>query len=84
MLFSEEEMTPWRREWKNMPEYCIEELSPKFSIIVNFTCAADVEDFGKLIGQNVKASNGRQLQSVWFPEQEIGRMMNKRYIEVKE
>jgi hypothetical protein len=42
-----------------------------------------VQDFAKLIGQNVQASVGKQMKSFWFPEQEIGRMMNKRYVEVK-
>lgn len=83
LLFSEEELTPWLAEWQNMPEYSIEDLAPQFSVIINFICAADVEDFGRLIGQNLRASNGRQLQSLWYPEQEIGRMMNKRYIEVR-
>ena len=79
LLFDEEEITPWKAEWQNMPEYNIKDLSPRFQLIMNFTCAADVEDFGKLIGQNIKPSNGRQLQSIWYPEQEIGRMVNKRY-----
>jgi len=83
LLFSEEELTPWLAAWKNMPEYNIQDLAPKFQIIVNFACAADIEDFGKLIGQEVKANAGKQLKSIWFPEQEIGRMINKRYIEVK-
>lgn len=65
-----------------MPEFSNEDLSPRFQVIVNFACAADVEEFGKLIGQNIRANlNTRQLQSVWFPEQEIGRMMNKRYVD---
>lgn len=82
-LFSEEETSPWLAEWQNMPEYDVQDLAPQFQIIVNFICAADVEDFGKLLGQNIAARNGKQLQSVWYPEQEIGRMTNKRYIEVK-
>lgn len=82
-LFAIEEVVSWRAEWQNMPEYDIADLAPQFQVIVNFACAADVEDFGKLIGQNVKANSGRQLASVWLPEQEIGRMTNKRYIEDK-
>lgn len=81
-LFAEEDLNPWMAEWAGMPEYSLVDLSPKFSVIVNFACAADVEDFGRLIGQSLRASNGRQMQSVWFPEQEIGRMVNKRYIDL--
>jgi hypothetical protein len=78
-LFSDEELTPWMSEWQNMPSYVVEDLSPKFQIIVSFACEADVEDFAVLIGQRVSPGT-RQLQSVWFPEQEIGRYANKRYI----
>jgi hypothetical protein len=82
MLFSEEELSPWMREWQNMPEFVIEDLAPRFSIIVNFVCAGDVEDFGKMIGQKLAGNEkSRQMQSVWFPDQEIGRMVNKRYID---
>jgi hypothetical protein len=80
-LFDEIQMTPWKAEWQNMPEYNIEDLAPKYQIILNFSCAQDLEDFGKLIEQDIKAKNGRQMASFWFPEQEIGRMVNKRYIE---
>ena len=79
-LFAAEEMTPWRAEWQNMPEYDVQDLAPQFQVIINFTCAADVEDFAKLIEQNVKPNGGKQMKSFWFPEQEIGRMVNKRYI----
>lgn len=81
LLFSEHELVPWMAEWQNMPEFILEDLAPKFQLIVNFSCEADVLDFAQLIGQKITPSNGRQLQSLWFPEQEIGRMMNKRYVE---
>jgi hypothetical protein len=82
-LFLESEMVPWKAEWQNMPEYDVKDLAPQFQVIINFSCSADVQDFAKLIGQNVQASVGKQMKSFWFPEQEIGRMMNKRYVEVK-
>jgi hypothetical protein len=80
LLFEAEELSTWIAEWQGMPEYDIRDLAPKFQVIVNFSCPGDVEDFGNLIGTPLKASHGRQLQSVWFPEQEIGRIVNKRYI----
>lgn len=81
-LFSDEELSPWLAEWQDMPEYDVQDLAPKFQVIVNFACAADVEDFGKLLGQPITASQtGKQLQSLWFPEQEIGRLVNKRYVQ---
>lgn len=81
-LFAEEEITPWKAEWQNMPEFSHDDLAPRFQIIINFACAEDVRAFAELIGQKINPGKGRQLQSFWFPEQEIGRMMNKRYVEV--
>jgi hypothetical protein len=83
MLFSEEDLCPWLAEWQNMPDFTHVDLAPKFSIVVNFATAADAEDFGRAIGQEIRVAKGRQAQSYWYPEQEIGRMVNKRYIEVK-
>jgi hypothetical protein len=80
LLFDEHELIPWKREWQNMPAFDIQDLAPKFQVIISFSCAADVEDFSRVIGQPLKASNGRQLQSLWFPSQEIGQIINKRYI----
>jgi hypothetical protein len=81
LLFDETELCPWKREWQNMPEFSHEDLSPRFQIIVNFACEADLKDFSELIGQKINPSDtGKQLQSIWVPEQEIGRITNKRYI----
>lgn len=79
-LFDDIETIPWLAEWQNMPEYDVQDLAPKYQLIINFSCAEDVQDFSKLIDQNISANgSARQMKSVWFPEQEIGRMMNKRY-----
>lgn len=73
---------PWTTEWQHMPEYIHDDLAPQFQLIINFSCAADIADFAALLGQPLTArANGRQLQSIWYPEQEVGRMVNKRYIE---
>jgi hypothetical protein len=79
-LFRDSEVIAWKREWHDMPEYDVRDLSPKYQIIVSFACAADLEDFGTIIGHKIAASSGRQKQSIWFPEAEIGRIANKRYI----
>lgn len=80
-LFTADDIESWRIEWQNMPEYSVEDLAPQFQIIVNFSCAADVEKFSKLLSRNFKTNGNRQLPSVWYPDQEIGRMTNKRYID---
>lgn len=85
LLFEQSELVPWMREWQNMPEFSIEDLAPKYSVIINFTCAGDVEDFARAIGQRLTANDqSRQMQSLWFPCQEIGRIVNKRYIDLGE
>lgn len=78
-LFSDEELIPWKAEWLDMPEYSHEDLSAKYQIIINFAFASDVEEFAKLIGQNINTKEGRQLKSLWFPVQEIARYVTKRY-----
>ena len=82
-LFGEEEMVLWKAEWQNMPEYSHQDLAPEFQVVVSFTCAGDLEDFGKAIGQELKPNwKSRQTQSIWFPESEIGHFANKRYIDL--
>lgn len=82
LLFNIEDIEQWRREWHNMPEYEHNDLSPRYQIIVSFACAGDVEDFCNLIGQKINPRNGRQSQSVWYPEQDIATYANMRYIEI--
>lgn len=82
MLFDEEELTPWLKEWQGMPEFINQDLMPEFSIVVHFTSAGDVGDFAKLMGQTVNPKAGRQMQSIWFPERDTVVAKDKRYIEV--
>jgi hypothetical protein len=72
-------MIPWKKEWQNMPEYSHEDLSAKFQVIINFAFKSDVEEFAKLINQNISTEEGRQTKSLWFPRQEIARYVTKRY-----
>ncbi len=78
-LFDDIETIPWLKEWQNMPEYDVQDLAPKYQVIINFACAEDVQDFAKLLGQSISSNGAKQMKSFWFPEQEIGRMTNKRY-----
>ena len=79
-LFTDVELTPWKREWQNMPEYALKDMAPRYQITVNFRTVSDVEDFAKRLGCSV-AANGRQrqAQSIWYPDSDIVRMVNKRY-----
>ena len=74
-LFDVEEFAIAEREWKGMPEYSHRDLEPKRQIIVNFESDEDVSAFAKLVGQKF----GPNVKSIWYPEVEIGRFIDKRY-----
>ncbi len=79
-LFKEEDMYPWKAEWQGMPEYEHADLQPKFQVLVSFACESDLLQFCEVIGKRIPPSEGRQTKSIWFPDAEIGRYANKRYI----
>ena len=70
----------WRKEWKDMPEFKMEDLTPEFSIKVNFETIEDVKRFSRLVRQTINSTT----KSIWFPEVRITRFMNKRYIDEEE
>lgn len=74
-LFKIEEW--WEKEWKGMPEFVQKDLTPHKTIYVHFEKIEDLEAFSKLIGQNVSMTT----RSIWFPQAEIGRFADKRWID---
>lgn len=66
----------WENEWTGMPEFVQKDLEPVKSIYVHFETWADMEAFAKLVDQKV----GADTWSIWFPEAEIGRYANKKYV----
>lgn len=73
LLFDIEE--EWRKEWVGMPEFIQDDLTPWKQIIVSFAGLADMAAFAELVGQTITPNT----RSIWFPEAEIGRIVNKRY-----
>ena len=67
----------WQAHWQGMPEFIQEDLEPWKTVYVHFECREDMEEFSKLVGQKV----GFNTRSIWFPEAEIGRYANKRYVD---
>lgn len=67
----------WVQHWKGMPEFAQKDLSPVQSIAVHFRTEADREAFGKLVGQTITG----QTRSIWHPQADIGRMIDKRFID---
>jgi hypothetical protein len=66
---------PWVVEWRGMPEFIQEDLTPRYSVIVHFESDEDLSAFSKLVAQTVTPNT----RSLWYPEAEIGHMMDKRY-----
>ena len=62
-------------EWEGMPEFNNEDLTAYRQIIISFRNEEDIQEFSKLIEQNIT----EYTKSVWFPKVEIDTMMNKQY-----
>lgn len=75
-----DELTAWHEHWQGMPEFVQEDLSPRKSVIVHFETYADLAAFAKLVGQRLTP----KTQSIWFPEAEIGRMVDKRFVDASD
>lgn len=69
----------WEEFWTGMPEFDQRDLAPRHSIQVDFATRADVDAFAKLVGQTI-TPEAKRTRSVWFPEAEIGRFADKRYV----
>jgi hypothetical protein len=74
-LFDRDEHSSWWQEWKNMPEFDQQDLTPLTSVIVHFATSADLKAFAELVDQRITLNT----QSIWYPEAEIGRFADKRY-----
>ena len=72
-LFGDAE--PWEKTWEGMPEFVQDDFSPFKTIYVHFESYEDVKKFAELVGQSLTI----KTRSIWYPEAEIGRMMNKRW-----
>lgn len=72
-LFDLEE--PWRAEWHGMPEFIQEDLAAKFQVLVSFESEMDLAAFAKLVQQTITPNT----RSIWYPEAEIMRIVDKRY-----
>ena len=73
------ELEWWRKEWKDMPEFEMEDLSPEQSIIVHFETLEDRDNFSKLLDQTITS----ETKSIYYPKLEITRYVDKRYTDEK-
>ena len=56
----------WKKHWWGMPEFSLEDTSPKRTIIVNFLTDKDAEEFGNML--NIQVT--KRTNSIWFPKRE--------------
>jgi hypothetical protein len=76
-LFDELPEKEWEKEWKDMPEFSLKDLTPKQSIVVHFATDEDRKIFAKLVGQNITY----KTQSIWYPAASITTYMDKGYFD---
>lgn len=67
----------WKKEWAGMPEYSHEDQEPWKSVTVHFECEEDMRLFSMLVEQKMYETT----RSIWYPEAEIGRFRDKRYVD---
>lgn len=80
-LFGETEelgdVESWQKEWRGMPEFVQEDLTSYRKIVIHFRNEKDVDDFSKLIQQNITPKQ----KALWFPHMEKRRYSNKEYVD---
>lgn len=66
----------WKKDWEGMPEYSHEDKDPYKTIYVHFKNKEVMEEFSKLISQNIT----EKTISIWHPK-EIETMVDKLWID---
>jgi hypothetical protein len=64
------------KEWQGMPEFVQPDAMAFRSLIVNFADQEAVDEFARVIGQNLTD----KTRSIWFPEQPAGSVTARRYV----
>lgn len=67
--------TAWR-EWKGMPQFSQLDLTPYFSVTLNFASEEDVKAFEALTDQKISRTSSR---GIWYPKLTIRHYADKRY-----
>jgi len=67
------------REWQDMPEFTQEKQSSFHSIIIHFRNREDIQEFAKLINQNLTP----ETKSIYYPKLKYTTIMGKQYIDTE-
>ena len=79
LLFTDEDVTFWKKEWQGMPEFVQEDLTPYQSIWVHFTNKEDMDAFSKLVGQKITM----KTRFMYYPKVEW-QLRTKKYVDEKD
>lgn len=63
-------------EWRGMPEFNQPDNGAVRQIIVSFHKEEDIQEFAKLVGQNIT----KKTKSIWFPYREKNNVVDLFYI----
>ena len=63
------------KEWEGMPEFKQDDKMPHRQIIISFDSEDDVENFSKLLNQNITD----KTKSLWYPKKEKNVLKDKGY-----
>ena len=69
-------MIEWKKEWEDMPEFEMEDLTSFRKIVVHFRNQEDIDKFAELIGQKIT-----KAPSIWYPEWKKRSYADKRYVD---
>lgn len=67
----------WEKEWVDMPEFLMEDITPERKIIVSFRNEGDVQTFAALLGQQITPKQ----KYLWFPDMPKRSSADKRYVD---
>ena len=67
----------WDDDWRGMPEYSRNDMTPFKTVYVHFKNRKDMETFSKLINQKISF----KTKSVWYPEIKANNLTNLLFVD---
>ena len=66
----------WEEEWQDMPEFVMEDKTPKKTLLVHFATWEDMKSFAELVGQHLT----KTTKYIWFPSVQKESLLDFRYL----
>ena len=74
-----DERKPCEKEWQDMPEFSLKNLTPMRTIKIHFRSQKDIDKFSETIEQKILPN----YKSYWFPEAKVNEVSKYRYVDEK-